>query len=333
VENMLNQGRMLATGVKNLALQVRQWCSSNKENLRLYVFLTSIEVCVLGIVLGALGALTPVIAAIGSGLAVLVGLVAGTLAIPGNPFIGLWQRTRRLLVVSVSIATSIIILGGYLLLSLSSRNMQPGSLSRTGAPRIDPYIHKGMLVLDDPLNGSPNTYKWQTTNGFIVNGIDTGSCNFKEQSYQIITLVQQYQTFYCWSQARLFRDFVYQIDITLINNTGGGIIFRLNRGDFFYFGINSFNEYVLTEVTGGQVKPLIADRKSPAIRPGLGQMNTLAVIADGTKISLYINKKSITWTDVNNEEEGYIGAAVVSSTQTPGQVNYTNAEVWSLDQS
>jgi hypothetical protein len=206
------------------------------------------------------------------------------------------------------------------------------STPTTSSSSKDPYIHEGTLVLNDPLNGPSNPYQWQISSGFIVNGTDTGSCKFTDQSYQVISLVQSYQTFYCWSQAQTFRDFVYQINVTLDNDTGAGMIFRLDSNrDFFYFGINAFQEYTLSEVQGPKVIPLLADKPDQAINPK-GYANTLAVVVNGTDISMYINNHLVNTQTTNNQNDGFIGVAVVNSSQTAGQVQYTNAKVWSLDE-
>jgi hypothetical protein len=239
------------------------------------------------------------------------------------------------------IVVVIVLLGLFLLLFhtvlFSGQPTGEGTPTATLSTSTDPYTHQGHLVLNDSL-ASNNQNEWNIVDQ-VIGGTPISSCEFAGQHYQVLLQPQAtYQTSYCWNHTLLLQNFVYQVMMNLVTNTGGGIIFRLdkNTGHFFYFGINPYGQYTLAEAKGNSFTYWKQDVGTSAIHPGLGQKNTLAIVAEGDQVSMYINGQSMTPAsiNINNNDTGYIGMAVDNDITkgTSGQANFTDAEVWSLDE-
>lgn len=188
-------------------------------------------------------------------------------------------------------------------------------------------ISSGTATLNDPLSGNTQGQVWDV--GYTDNN-QTG-CNFVNGSYQV---QEALPTFLhpCFADASNFHNFAYQVSMTLNTNCAGGMLFRGDKSTntYYLFTVNANGTY-LFEVYGNSANDhaILASGSSPAIL-GVGQVNTLAVIANKAIFDLFINQTFVAEiADVHVLSGGQIGVAVYN-TRLPASASFSNAEVWKM---
>ncbi len=157
----------------------------------------------------------------------------------------------------------------------------------------NPYTHTGTLVLNDALNGKRNPNGWDQ--GSIA---ANASCLFEQGTYHVTEAAPGF--FHgCIARASHYNNFVYQVQMTLLHDGAGGILFRtdLARSQAYYFSIyvdSSYAFWVFNQQQGGDAHKLTrAGSMASAFHVGLSQTNTLAVVANGSTLDLYVNLKHL----------------------------------------
>ena len=69
---------------------------------------------------------------------------------------------------------------------------------------------------------------------------------------------------------------------------------------------------------------------SPAIHTGLGQQNTIAVVASGSTMTFYANEQQIAQVQDSSYTSGSIGLIADPALRHPTEVVYRNARLWTL---
>jgi hypothetical protein len=110
------------------------------------------------------------------------------------------------------------------------------------------------------------------------------------------------------------------------------IIFRANATlyHYYYFRVCQDGTYALWRYdhSGPQSKSLLQG-SNPNIVQGTGQPNLLAVVANNSSISLYVNHQFINSIQDSMYTQGQIGVAADNNTQ-PTEVVFQNAKVWTF---
>jgi serine/threonine protein kinase len=220
--------------------------------------------------------------------------------------------------------------------------------SQTAVASINPYLatNGGMLVLDDPLTSNKNS--WQV--GPDATGITAGKCAITDQGYQVDA--PSVARTPCFQTQQSFTNFTYQVDLTFsaIGQTysGGGLVFRGSSDlkNYYYFEIYENGNYTLQKCTvlnctnyidGFRLgKPLVS-----SFQTGIDVTNTLAVIANGNTIDLFVNKQKIS--EVADQisapyTSGLIGMmatagnnlGIDTANNTTTTAIFSNAKVWKL---
>ena len=193
----------------------------------------------------------------------------------------------------------------------------------------NPYTHKGTLVLNDILNGASNSDNWEL--GTNTNG---AGCIFRAGAYHV---TQPMEGFFhgCIAQATNFSNFVYQVQMTIAQIGSGGILFRTHiaMSKTYYFSINADSSYtfrVYAKQFKGNARTLTpALIASSAFHAGLYQTNTLAVVANGVTLDLYVNLQHIATFHNSALNSGQIGV-FAENDGIPVEVVFSNAKVWTL---
>ena len=195
------------------------------------------------------------------------------------------------------------------------------------AANPDPYAPgNGQLALYDPLSDNSKGYDWDT--GTTSNG----TCNFSGGAYDITPSKTDF--FYlCSSKVSNFSNFTFEVQMDIVQGDCGGIIFRGDsvNGKFYFFDVcqnGSYRLYMYPDFSGTTSKEL-AGGSSPAIKTGLNQPQLIAVTAQGSTITLYMNKQQVTSVTDSTFSQGQIGlVADAGNDQT--EVAFSNARVWKL---
>ena len=193
----------------------------------------------------------------------------------------------------------------------------------------NPYTHSGKLALNDPLKDNSNGNFWDE--GYNSGG----SCIFESGSYRISTNVNNSYHF-CTSDSN-FSNFVYEVNMTILQGDEGSLVFDFNSSSdsFYYFGINIDGTYELNiyqnnslakQFTQGTLSNLSALSN---INTGIGQQHLLAVVANNSTITVFVDHQPITSVKDSTLSQGQIGVAADDNGNAT-EVAFSNARVWTL---
>lgn len=194
----------------------------------------------------------------------------------------------------------------------------------------NPYTpFTGNVVLDDPMSDNSQGNQW-------VEGSATGSCQFTGNAYHVtIPGTANPITESCPANNTNFSNFAFQVEMTIIKGSTGGITFRnLTRSQFYYFYITVNSRYSLAlfspSTTNQPVVKTLQSGFSSAIHTLPGQSNLLAVVAHGNTIDLYANKTRVSSVVDATYTSGRIGVAahITASSHVDTDVMFKNARVW-----
>jgi hypothetical protein len=206
------------------------------------------------------------------------------------------------------------------------------------------------LALYDPLKSFKDTSKGYTWNDSLQNG----SCQFLGEALHVTVNMNAVNAHFhsCGVDKPKFSNFAYQVKMTFIQGDCGGILFRLNGEELYYFYICQDSEsaancaadsaeYGLIRYINDNARPSYvpilvgtggtAWGCSQFINAGSNQTNTIAVRAQGPSIQLYVNQHPIWIGKDNNYLDGTIG--VLARTFDPSrssEVAFSGATVWTL---
>ncbi len=193
------------------------------------------------------------------------------------------------------------------------------------AANPDPY-GGGTLALYDPLHDNNSGYNWGT-------GTDnTGSsCKFTGGTYHVSE--SNINKFYSCSASPVFSNFAFEVKMTIINGYAGGMVFRADPSNTkFYLLVvgqdGSYSLYLYVDNIASDIKTLTSGSSS-AIHQGLGQTNVIAVVAQGSSFTVYVNRQQITNLNDSTFSHGQVGV-VAYPNNTSTEVAYSNAKVWTL---
>lgn len=169
----------------------------------------------------------------------------------------------------------------------------------------------------------------RSSSPWSARSIGNSSCVFSNGAYHLhVAPTDDYV--YCSATGTNYKNFIYQVQITMINDLAAGITFRSSNENLpsFVFSITTTGLYSLDTLQN----PLqvLAFGRSSAIHLGQNQTNVIAVMARGSTISLFINKQFIKSVSDENYSPGEIGMFTGNAPRSNIDVAYSNAQVWSL---
>jgi hypothetical protein len=169
------------------------------------------------------------------------------------------------------------------------------------------------------LSNNSALYPWREgTNKF-------GTCVFTEGAYHNIATPGSFHA--CSPRGVILRDFVFQVQMTILKGDAGGIVFRGNSQGGYNFLIRQDGFYELSQLSVDFT--LIQGGLSSAIKVGLNQSNLIAIVAHGKTFDLFVNKHYITSVNDSTQSEGNIGT-IAHAMSKPTEVEFRNAMVWTL---
>ncbi len=186
----------------------------------------------------------------------------------------------------------------------------------------------GTLALNDPLSDNSLGYFWGEAT-------DSGgaSCGFSKGAYDVL-LSQQHNYRYCPASTTNFRNFAYEVQMTIVQGDASGIIFRVNDTNhtFYFFNVQSQGDYALVVSNGVRTNILASGNVSDTsitFNSGLAQANMLGVVAMNSQITLYVNHQSVATLTDTTYNQGEVGVAVLDN-NNPTEAVFTNAKVWTF---
>jgi len=189
-------------------------------------------------------------------------------------------------------------------------------------------VTQGSPALDDPLSTN-DTNNW--TEGTSADG--KSSCTFTGEAYHASTQVKNMYKL-CLAQATNFSDLAYQVQMTIATGEFGGMVLRTDGSQtkYYSFFIDRYGNYTLiTSVDDTGTRDYVLRKGTSAfIKTGLNQVNTLAVIARGSSLYLYINQQYLTSASDSSYHAGQIGVFGGNFTKAPADVVFSHVQVWKL---
>ena len=193
------------------------------------------------------------------------------------------------------------------------------------AANPNPYGSGGTLAMLDPLTDNSRGFSWPE----VTASDGSGSCNFTTGGYQVHSNKTQF--FYlCASTSNTYTNFTFEVKTQIIKGDCGGLIFRADTNTFklYLFEVCTDGTYQLWDYrnANGDASQL-ATASSPAIKSGLNQTNVLAVTAQGSTLTMYVNGQKLTSVTNNAYTQGQVGM-VADSYNNPTGVLFSNARLW-----
>lgn len=180
-----------------------------------------------------------------------------------------------------------------------------------------PYT--GSLAWSDLLQANNSGHPWA----------ENSSCFFRNGGYH----AQQPQNIYgpCFTQNTTVSNFIFQVQMTVLQGDCGGIVFRASSAsaNYFFRVCPTVTGYYDLYLLGGSSSAL-THGVSPAMHTGLNQTNLLGVVASGSTIVLYMNGQKIDTVNNTSYSQGQLALFADGGNHPTTEVAFANAELWTM---
>jgi eukaryotic-like serine/threonine-protein kinase len=191
----------------------------------------------------------------------------------------------------------------------------------------NPYPpYGGVLALSDPLSSNSQGHDWEVYSRPAMN-----NCQFVGGAYEsTVSFVYIVGSNICIAKSTNLTNFAYQVQMTLLKGSCGGISFRGNTNIRFLneFHVCSNGTYEFYSTSGGILGSPLAYGPSPALHKGIGQTYILAVVAIGNTLTVYANGQKIATVNQSYNPYGQIGCESTSIGGVLTVAIFRNAKVW-----
>jgi len=185
-------------------------------------------------------------------------------------------------------------------------------------------ITKSQPLVSDPLSKEDNN-RWGTHPG------DQTGCSFHDGSYFVMDALTPAATYGCDSNTLHYGDAAIQMDVTLISGDTAGIIFRVDPtfSEMYVFDITNQREADLRMFgKNGTTNILIPATANSAIH-GVGEKNTLLVIARGDDFQLLVNGTFVGEAHDSTLTTGYVGMSVSDYSEN-AKASFSNLMIYQV---
>jgi hypothetical protein len=161
------------------------------------------------------------------------------------------------------------------------------------------------------------------------NAVSGGGCAFTGNALHA-SVFQSHTYVPCFAQISNFSNFAFQVQMTILQGDGGGLVFRANNANVQLYLLRISHDGLFGVSVSRDRKTItpILDDTSAAIKTG-AQTNLVTVIARNSTISIYINKEFADTITDTTYSAGEIGVFAYDNTQST-DVAFNNANVWTL---
>lgn len=246
-----------------------------------------------------------------------------------NPGILAWLASNKILITIIII---VVILFTILMSNLqqSSNNITPSLTSDDATATVvaanpDPYQPSGSLVWVDPLS---QQNKWQEYSEPSYGG----QCQFVNSVYQATEASSN--TYNPCKESKPYDNFAFEVKMTIIQGDCGGLTIRGNTDNskLYFFEVCQNGNYSFDKFTSNTTSTPLKSDQAEGIKQRLGQMNVIAVVANGSNFDLYVNGTKIDTASDSSDSaysQGFIGL-VASAGNDATTVNYQDARLWKV---
>jgi DNA-binding XRE family transcriptional regulator len=241
-------------------------------------------------------------------------------------------RRKRLLLIALVILTIIGSAGALLFYARNHTITEVNNGSREQASKIATdqaypgYLSRhGTLAFFDPLSQEGGS-KWSSRTGSYGS-----ACRFTGGAYHASQ--SRLGAFRSCAANGIFSNFAFEVQLTIIQGDCGGMLFRNDIEEhFYYFHICQDGAYrVLSYVSdSGSSAKILQDSSSLTIHIGLGQHNKIAIVANGSTLTFYVNEQQIDQEQDSSSTSGTISLIANPRYGNVTDVAYRNARLWTL---
>ncbi len=229
----------------------------------------------------------------------------------------------------MALAFMLVLLSGMIGFYVVTITGVPPTSNATSIPYPAYLPGSGKFALYDPMKDDSKGYAWNPPNYRY--------CNFQGNALHVHVFGDSTDTGHfhpCIGKTPMFSDFAYQIKMTVIKGDCGGLVFRSHDPLLYYFYICQNGQYGLVRYQDNNDPSknlILREGSSSQIKVGLGQANSIAVLARGHYMYLYVNQVQIDWAYDTSYNEGAIGVlAKAFALFRPTEVAFSDATVWTL---
>jgi eukaryotic-like serine/threonine-protein kinase len=185
----------------------------------------------------------------------------------------------------------------------------------------NPYPpHRGRLVLDDPLRDNSRGFGWEEGKRSF------GSCQFSAGAYH----AYQPQAGYfhsCTAYNTDFRNFAFEVQMTMISGEYAGIIFcRTTPNTYYVFRMYNNGNYSLLRNIDTDFANAVSLASGTV---ALNRTNLVAVVVHAGTIDVYLNRKLLQRVKDRTYTHGQIGVFTGNNAH-PAEAVFSDAKVWNL---
>jgi hypothetical protein len=258
------------------------------------------------------------------------------LSVHKDRFLSLSERTARIIIL---VFLAVVVIGSLIVIGIQSYKAQQDSDMQIQARERLAMANSSAIAR----NSYPPNFPGHGMFAFDYSDLSTmhwyhiasedGSCWASGDGYHMSALKG---TLLCDSN-HSFENFAFRVQATILRGDCAGILFRFDRksGKSYVFGLCQDGTYVLFKYLDYQSQPvqlIPITKANDVIKTGLGRTNTIAVVAQGSSITLFINDQRITSIEDKSFTKGSLGliAAIKKQHNAPTEVIYTDATAWIL---
>ncbi|HEY4034111.1 MAG TPA: serine/threonine-protein kinase [Ktedonobacteraceae bacterium] len=190
---------------------------------------------------------------------------------------------------------------------------------------LDPYQSLSTLALTDPLS-QPQAWKELSNTSW------GGQCQFANGTYQI-SQSQLHENFICSEDTSQYSNFAAEVKMMINQGDCGGLTIRGNSDHttMYFFrvcqnGSYSFAKYVSNSASNAI---MLKSGSSAVIKQGTGQLNVIAIVANGSNFDLYVNHQKIDSASDSTYSRGGIGL-FADAPDNATMVTYQDVRVWTI---
>ena len=185
------------------------------------------------------------------------------------------------------------------------------SATATAQANYPSYLSgSGTLVFADPLSQERGS-KWSSSTNSTA-----GVCQFTGRAYRV-SLKATHSSYYC-PAGGTFSDFTFEVQLTITRGDCGGV----------FFGKDDSVEVCQDGTYALGTSWAVFGGGSSTIHTDLGRQNKIAVVVNGSTITLYINEHKINQEQDSSYTSGTVGLTAASDIENATDVIYTNAKLW-----
>ena len=223
-----------------------------------------------------------------------------------------------------------------LLVLLTADSRQPSSVpSVPNTPTITDDAKKAEQFYEQAMKRKPIFVSFNNqldSNVWETGSLSSGTCSFTDHAYhvRVNAIRSSHNLTYCFPKAHTFTNFVFQVHMTLLKGSGGGIIFRANTTEvkWYFFAIQPHASYALYVYNGLEPTGNFKLHSGAITSPNMTNP-TVTVIARGNDMYFLVNNQYLWKQGDPTYSSGNIGFLVADS-QNLTDIAFTNVKVWQL---